>query len=279
MSIESSNNPQRFANFEHEGWETVSQGYDQHFASLTRQSVDALLTAADVSQGKKVLDVCCGPGMIAATATTGGAQAIGIDFSAAAVKNASSNFPDTEFHQGDAQSLPFSDNSFDAVVCGFGIIHLSDPRQALSEMRRVLKPAGRVAVSVWEPPNSNNGFGLLYGSIKANADMGVELPHGPDFFQFSDPAKLTGALIEIGFSEAAVDTVAQTWEFKDSGGLFAGIMEGAVRARALIAAQTETVQAAIADDVVKGMGGYGSPDGVYRVPMPALIGSAVKSVA
>ena len=234
------------------------------------------MDGAEVRSGKQVLDVCCGPGMIAAAAAARGAQTIGIDFSEAVVKIAKSNVTDAEFHEGDAQLLPFADSTFDAVVCGFGIIHVPDPQKALSEMHRVLKPEGRVAVSVWESPNSNNGFGLLYGAIKANADMGVNLPHGPDFFQFSDPAMLTNALLEIGFSEPSINTVAQTWEFKDSQELFTSIMEGAVRARALIEAQTATVQEAISDAVVVGMDGYGSPDGIYRVPMPALIGSAVK---
>lgn len=276
MGIDSSNDPKGFVSFEHSGWEDVSRGYEQHFAGLTSQSVNDILDAAEVESGKQVLDVCCGPGMITAAATTRGAQAIGIDFSTAAVSIAKSNVPDTEIYEGDAQSLPFADNTFDAVVCGFGIIHVPNPQEALSEMYRVLKPGGRVAVSVWEPPNPNNGFGLLYGAIKANADMGVDLPHGPDFFQFSDPTKLTNALQEIGFSKPSVNTVSQTWEFKDPHGLFTGIMEGAVRARGLIAAQTATVQETISDTVAAGMDGYGSPEGIYRVPMPALIGSAVK---
>jgi ubiquinone/menaquinone biosynthesis C-methylase UbiE len=276
MSIESSNDPQGFDSFEHNGWEAVSRGYEQHFAELTSQSVNAALDAAAVESDKKILDVCCGPGMIAAAAIARGAQTVGIDFSAAVVKIANTNVPDAEFHEGDAQSLPFADNSFDAVVCGFGIIHTPDPIIALSEMHRVLKRGGRIAVSVWESPNSNNGFGLLFGAIKANADMGVDLPHGPDFFQFSDPVKLANALVEIGFNEPSINTVAQTWELKDSHGLVTGIMEGAVRARALLATQTDDVQATISDAVVAGMDGFGSPDGIYRVPMPALIGSAIK---
>jgi len=276
MSIEKSDDPQSFGNFEHDGWETVSKGYDQHFANLTSQSVGALLESAKVSRGNKVLDVCCGPGMITEAAIARGAQAIGIDFSAAAVDIARSNVPDAEFHEGDAQSLPFEDNMFDSVVCGFGIIHLPDPQKALVEMLRVLRPAGRVAISVWEPPNPNNGFGLLFGSIKANADMGVDLPHGPDFFQFSDPIKLTNALVETGFNEPTVDTVAQTWELRESRGLFTSIMEGAVRARALIAAQTEIVQESISKSVAEGMEAYSASDGTYRVPMPALIGTAFK---
>ena len=52
MSIEKSDDPQSFGNFEHDGWETVSKGYDQHFANLTSQSVGALLESAKVSRGR-----------------------------------------------------------------------------------------------------------------------------------------------------------------------------------------------------------------------------------
>ena len=140
MSIETSNDPQGFSDFEHHAWETVSRGYEEHFARLTTQSVDAILDAANISSSKQVLDVCCGPGMIIAAAISRGAESTGIDFSAAAVEIAISNVPGAQIHEGDAQSLPFNDDSFDAVVCGFGIIHVPDPYQALSEMRRVLKP-------------------------------------------------------------------------------------------------------------------------------------------
>lgn len=276
MSIESSNDPKNFFSFEHRGWESVSQGYEQHFANLTNQSVNDILDAAAVESGKQVLDVCCGPGVIAAGAIARGAKTFGIDFSSTAVEIASSNVPEAEIYEGNAQSLAFSDNTFDAVVCGFGIIHVPDPQKALSEMYRVLKPAGSVAVSVWTLPNPNNGFGLIYGAIKEHADMDVDLPHGPDFFQFSDSDSLAEALLETGFNEPSVNEISQTWELKEPQGLFTSIMEGAVRARALIAAQTSDVQESILKTVAAEMREYKSSDGIYRVPMPALIGSASK---
>ena len=276
MSIESSNDPSGFSDFEHQAWETVSRGYEEHFARLTTQSVNSILEAAEVSGNKQVLDVCCGPGMIAAEAIARGAETIGIDFSAAAIEIATLNVPEAEFHEGDAQSIPFSDDSFDAVVCGFGIIHIPDPHKALSEMHRVLKPGGRIAVSTWEAPNPENGFGLLFGSIKANANMDIDLPHGPDFFQFSDSQKMSSALQETGFSEPKVSTVAQTWEFNNAHGFMTGIMEGSARARAILTAQTDFVRETIANTVSTGMQEYKSPDGTYRLPMPALIGSAEK---
>ncbi len=276
MSIESSNDPRGFAEFEHDAWETVSRGYEEHFARLTRQSVEAILNAAEVGSGKQVLDACCGPGMITAAAIARGASTTGIDFSAAAVEIAKVNAPRADIKEGDVQSIESDDDIFDAVVCGFGIIHVPDPLKALSEMRRVLKPGGRIAVSTWEAPGPANGFGLLFGSIKANANMDLDLPHGPDFFQFSNAEKMSSALREAGFEDPAVSTVNQTWEFDGSHGFITGIIEGSARARAIITSQTDAVQSAIADAVDAGMHAYKSSDGVYRLPMPALIGSAIK---
>jgi SAM-dependent methyltransferase len=276
MQIESSKNPDAFVELEHAGWEAAGADYDRHFARLTRQSVDALLDAAAVAGGKRVLDVCCGPGMVAAAAAALGADATGIDFSAEVIRIAFAAVRGVEFHEGDAQSLPYPDAHFDAVVCGFGIIHLPDPRRALAEMHRVLKPGGRAALSVWEAPAAENGFGLIYGSIRTHADLDVDLPHGPDFFQFSDPARLSGALLQTGFSEAAVGRVPQTWEFADAHGLVRGMMEGSVRARALIEAQSDSVRQAIEEAIDAGMENWAGADGRYRVPMPALVGSAQK---
>lgn len=276
MTIEVSNDPGLFGDFEHRGWETVSSGYQQHFARLTSQSVAAILDAARVSAGMQVLDVCCGPGMIAAAAAQRDAKAVGLDFSAEAVAIASANVPACQFQEGDAQALPFEDDSFDAVVCGFGIIHLPNPQQALAEMLRVLKPGGRVAVSVWERPGADNGFGLLFAAIKAHGDMNVSLPHGPDFFQFSDAASLTAALRLTGLREARVQQVAQTWMLGDPLGLVNSVMEGAVRARGLLLAQTEAVRQLIFAQIANGMAQYQSADGGYQVPMPALVGSGTK---
>ena len=145
MTIETSDNPEEFNAFEHDGWETVSQGYQQHFSRLTSQSVNAVLDAAGVDDGMRVLDVCTGPGMIAAAALERGATVTGLDFSAGQIEIARRRVPQAEFVEGDAQNLPYDDDSFDAVVCGYGIIHVPDPQRALQQMVRVaFRPAVRI---------------------------------------------------------------------------------------------------------------------------------------
>ena len=147
----------------------------------------------------QVLDVCCGPGMLAAGALKRGAEAIGLDFSVEAVELARRLVPNGRFQQGDAQALPFPAASFDAVLCGYGVMHLPEPAAALREMLRVLRPGGRAALSVWDAPGF--GFTLVYEAVRARGSMEVALPHGPDFFQFGSPERMWAALVEAGFAD------------------------------------------------------------------------------
>ena len=276
MAIELSKEPEAFQDFEHQGWQAVSGGYDQHFARLTGQSVPATLDAAGVAADSAVLDVCTGPGMLAAAALARGARVIGLDFSEQVIEVARHNVPDADFRQGDAQQLPFDDDHFDAVVCGYGVMHVPDPSKALGEMRRVVKTGGRIAISTWEAPLPENGFGLLFGALKTHGNLEVPLPHGPNFFQFSAPDRMTDALDALGLSDIALERVEQTWELSQAGDLVALVIEGTVRARALLLGQNPTARRAIESAVVAGMARYRTPAGGYRVAMPALVGSGRK---
>src|SRR5438128_11973897 len=173
------------------------------------QSVIALLDAAHVTKGTRLLDVACGPGYAAAAAL--GAIAIGVDFSSEMVEEARNRFPGIEFKEGDAEQLSFADSSFDAVVLNFGMLHLARPEQALAEAHRVLRPGGRVAFTVWETPDKAIGFGIVLSAIQKYGDLNVPIPPGPPFFRFSDPAESKRALGGAGFVNAAVTQVPQLW--------------------------------------------------------------------
>ena len=135
--------------FEQAGWESTSvvAKYHEYISSVTTQSVEALLGAAGIRSGSRVLDVATGAGYIASAAAQRGADAIGIDFSAVQVQMARNRYPSVRFEQADAEALPFDPQSFDAVVNGFGMCHLPNPDIALREAFRVLKTGGRIALT------------------------------------------------------------------------------------------------------------------------------------
>ena len=191
-----------------------------------------MLDAAHVGPSISALDVCCGQGVLAAGASARGARVIGVDFSPAAIALARTMVPSVEFQNGNAQDLAFPDATFDSVLCGYGLMHVPSPGGALAEMRRVLRPGGRVAVSVWDA--AGVGFMLVYMAVRSRGSMDVPLPHGPDFFQFGTAEKMTAALTEIGFADIAARSVPQTWCIPDADAYIAAILGGAVRSRAVL---------------------------------------------
>jgi ubiquinone/menaquinone biosynthesis C-methylase UbiE len=94
-------------------------GYDSAFGAVARRTVGSTLDTARVTRDTRVLDVCCGPGMLAAGALQRGAEVVGLDFSTEAVELALRLVPNGRFQRGDAQALPFTAASFDAVLCGY----------------------------------------------------------------------------------------------------------------------------------------------------------------
>src|SRR5262249_22483272 len=200
LAVTMASSGQTFREFEQAGWETASvvAKYHEHISSVTTQSVEALLDAADIRSGSRVLDVATGAGYIADAAAQRGADAIGIDFSAVQGQMARDRYPSVRFEQADAEALPFDPQSFDAVVSGFGMCHFPNPDIALREAFRVLKAGGRIAFTVWD--KRAVGFGAVYAAIRAHGSLDVGLPAGPNFVLVSDPEQGMKALLTAGFA-------------------------------------------------------------------------------
>ena len=266
-----------FREFERAGWEdsAVVAKYHECLSGVTTQSVDALLDAAGVRGGSRVLDVATGAGYVAGSAARRGADAVGIDFSVAQVQMARESYPAVRFEQADAEALPFEPDTFDAVVNGFGMCHLPNPDVALREACRVLKHGGRVAFSVWETPERAVGFGALYAAIRAHGSMDVGIPAGPNFFLFSDPEQSIKALRDAGFVSPSCRQVSQVWRAADPDEFFAVVAEGTVRAAATLRAQSPRAREAIRKALRDTVSAYKRGDH-FEVPMPAVVATAVK---
>ena len=136
-----------------------------HFAPLaavTTVTAAHLVKFARVRSGQRLLDVGCGTGVVAITAARLGARVTGLDLTPELLEQARQNSQvaglPVEWHEGDAEDLPFEDEVFDVVLSQFGHIFAPRPDVALAEMLRVLKPGGTLAFSTWPPE-------LLVGSM------------------------------------------------------------------------------------------------------------------
>src|SRR5437867_2553250 len=114
-----------FRTFELRGWsdEHTANEYLDTFGLVTAQAIPALLEAVGAGPGIRLLDVATGPGYVANAAAEKGAIVTAVDFSPAMVEIAKRIDPTIDFREGDAQALDFEDESFDAVIAAYGMLH------------------------------------------------------------------------------------------------------------------------------------------------------------
>jgi demethylmenaquinone methyltransferase/2-methoxy-6-polyprenyl-1,4-benzoquinol methylase len=116
----------------------MTAGLDRSWRRLTVEAV--------VQPGDRVLDACCGTGDLAVAAEREGGIVTGLDFSARMLERARRKSSSIVWVEGDLLALPFDDASFDSATVGFGVRNVADLDKALAELRRVLRPDGRLAI-------------------------------------------------------------------------------------------------------------------------------------
>lgn len=115
----------------------MTVGLDHRWRTLAAESA--------VRPGDAVLDACCGTGDLALACLRAGGHVTGLDFSPRMLERARIKAPSIRWVQGDLLALPFADESFDAATVGFGVRNVADLDAAFRELRRVLRPGGRLA--------------------------------------------------------------------------------------------------------------------------------------
>ena len=245
----------KFARFEHAGWERVADKYDSVWSSLTRQFIPHLISAAEVSSGMSVLDVACGPGYVSGAAKELRAVSTGIDFSQRMIGIAKQTFPAISFLQGDAQNLPFEKKSFDRVLINFGLLHVSRPEKACAEACRVLKSGGRLGFTVWAGPEKNPGAKIVSDAIEAHADLDVGLPEGPPHYLYGEGDECRKVLEDAGFNGNSMSHETHTveWRLPSASYFFEAERDAGVRTAGLLARQSPETLDAIRSAIEDGL--------------------------
>ncbi len=164
--------------------------------------------AAVVSPGDRVLDACCGTGDLALASLRAGGRVTGLDFSERMLARARKKSSQVEWVQGDALALPFGDDSFDAATVGFGVRNLADLEGGLVELKRVLRPGGRVAVlEITQPKGRLAPFYRVWFD-RIVPLLGKVLPGGGAYTylpasvrRFPGPEDLAAVMRSAGFGE------------------------------------------------------------------------------
>jgi demethylmenaquinone methyltransferase / 2-methoxy-6-polyprenyl-1,4-benzoquinol methylase len=186
---------------------TMTAGLDRRWRRITAEAV--------VRPGDVVLDACCGTGDLAIAGARAGGRVTGLDFSERMLERARRKAPQLEWVSGDLLALPFADESFDAATVGFGVRNVHDLALALRELRRVLRPGGRLGILEITRPR-----GLLAPFYRLWFDgvvplLGKLLPGGSAYTylpasvrRFPAPEELARLIGAAGFGDVTYRTFA-----------------------------------------------------------------------
>lgn len=169
--------------------------------------------AANPQPEEHVLDVACGTGIgarLAAKSADSSGRVVGLDIDPAMLAVARRAEASLEWHCASALDMPFRNATFDLCMCFQGLQFFPDRVAGFSEMRRVLKPAGRLVASVWAPLEFNKGQHAIIAALeRQNVDTSTAMKA----FSFSDPEEIYGTAERAGFRNIEVRTEEELAHF------------------------------------------------------------------
>jgi ubiquinone/menaquinone biosynthesis C-methylase UbiE len=200
------------------GRANASQKWRRQSAAMGNDMTRAIVAAAQIQPGMRVLDIACGtgePAISIAELLASNGEVVGVDISPAPLKIAGERatqhgLTNVAFQQADAHELPFPDNSFDRITSRLGAMFFSDLPRALSEMHRVLKPTGRVILLVWGPMDQPY-FLTTIGTILRMVPEAHVPESGRKMFALGNKGVLSHALRQAGFSQVKEELVTVPW--------------------------------------------------------------------
>lgn len=201
------------------GWNARAESYSKYKGNISIQAVRPLLDAVGIDahgagDGHRVLDVATGPGYGAGEAALRGAQATGLDISAAMVALASQNFPKATFTEGDGQDLPFPDKDFDVVISNFGMAQMADPARAISEAHRVLSPGGRYGFALRAEMGKDYNKQMVHSAVRAHGNIDLALSRIAQETGLHEPGEYEPLLAKGGFAKIEISEVTMIWQPK-----------------------------------------------------------------
>jgi ubiquinone/menaquinone biosynthesis C-methylase UbiE len=269
-------------------WDRAAEGWSRNATIVNAWLHDvthAMLDAAGVALGSRVLDVAAGAGgqtlAVAQRVGTGG-YVLATDLSAEILALARANLLGAGLHNvetrvADAQALNLAGGAFDAAVCRMGLMFCAQPRSALAEIRSALRPSGRLAAVVFSGPQTNPCVAILLATARRHAGLSGTTPYRPGMlFSLGKPGLMAQLLEEEGFSDIAVRPVAAPFRLPTATHYVNFIRSSASPVMEILAPLSERAKAVAWDDMAAQLSVFDGPDG-WEGPNELLLCSACSS--
>ncbi|MDA9406354.1 class I SAM-dependent methyltransferase [Bradyrhizobium sp. CCBAU 45384] len=249
--------------------------------AITAKWAADLVERAGVRPGEPVLDVACGTGIVARLASlrTGRGRVTALDLNQgmlAVARAASGGDGAIEFIDGSALDLPFADGAFHVVLCQLGLQFFPDQAKALREMRRVLQPGGRLAVSVYSPIENTPGAHVFVEALdRVLGGEASRIKRGEH--SFATAGDLQELIRNAEFENVQVDTVVQQIAFPSVLD-YVRFQLLATPMAALLGDRPDSERRAVIDKIASGVTDMSAAEmlqgGGFSFPQEAYVGTA-----
>lgn len=253
----------------------AAEGYEQYFVpAIFTQWPPRLIRLAELKAGDDILDVGCGTGVLTREISqhvVPNGSVTGLDISESMLGVARVKAPEATFYQGNATHLPFENESFDVVFCPFMLMFVPEQSKAIAEMWRVLRPGGRLVISVWTALEGNPVYAELVkiatNRVDAQAGRSLALP-----FSLGEAETLENLLHAAGVSPVEITT-------REGRACFPSLedfVHAEIKAWVLADSVGDSNISVVVDDARTALAGYCHSDGSIDFPMSAVIATAAK---
>ena len=262
-----------------QAWASFHNQLDRQIAPLGRVAMEA----AGIGPGQRVLDIGCGCGetTLEIARRIGTGEATGVDISAMLLQLAGQaakavGAVNVQFLKADAQTDDLGQGVFDVVFSRFGVMFFDDPAKAFGNIRRALKPGGRLGFVCWRSPAENLYLTAAMGAARSVLPPSPPAtPNAPGPFGLADGERTRAILAEAGFADTAVEPFAQPIGDSDLEATVAQALNMGPLGSALRETNADDALRAKAADAVRGAyRPYLGADGKVRLPSAVWIVSA-----
>lgn len=273
--------PVRYKAAQKQDWGQVASGWKRWWQTIEQSAKpvsDRLVDLADIKAGQHVLDVATGIGEPAVTAARKvelAGKVIATDqapqmLAIARERAAELRLTNIEFQEADAEMLNFEEQTFDAILCRWGLMFLPTLAAALASMHRLLKKGGRLAAAVWGPPQNVPFIGVAMGTARQELQAPPPPPGIPGPFSLADMTVLEQALEQAGFTQIHSEPLLLTFEWASAEDYTRFQQDIAAPIIAMVAKEPPERQAAVWGAITKAARQYAGSDGRVRMAGEAI---------